>query len=71
MTMGNVILFPVKTTPTLEQMKTVIEDKYGVSYWEYLAFTMGTAGDHTEAIARKMDRAMQKETLLVYTKSID
>lgn len=69
--MGRLIEFPEANHRSMNAVKAAIESRYGVSYVEYIAFVMGYSGIHTDAIARKMDRAMQKEALLCYTKEMD
>lgn len=69
--MGEIIAFPAKVNRSLDKLKAGIEERYGVSYLEYMAFTLGDAGPYTKEIARKMDRAMQKESLKIYTRMVE
>jgi hypothetical protein len=71
MKVGQLIDFPSKDSLSLDKLKAAIELRFGVTYLEYIAFTTGQAGGQTDEIARKLDRAMQKESLLTYTHSIE
>ncbi|MEB8637789.1 hypothetical protein P4H32_29340 [Bacillus cereus] len=66
--MAKVLSFPQtvkKDDPALAAMQG-IEQRFGMSFWEYMGFT----GDK-EKVREKIDRVLQKETLQMATKIIE
>ncbi|MEK5061108.1 hypothetical protein BK126_26715 [Paenibacillus sp. FSL H7-0326] len=69
--MSRVISFPnrnnVKPVDPLADVKSLIQERFGVSLAEYA----GTNGKRSEEVQNKIDRAMQKETLQLASKFLN
>lgn len=68
--MNNVISFPsrnVKPADPLAGLKEQIQNRFGVTLAEY----SGARGKRSEEVQKKIDQAMQKETLQLASKFLN
>lgn len=68
--MGELLFFPQMQDPSWLHEKASIEKRFGISYADYLAFSMGYAGKRTEIVGKKIARALRKELMIVRTMRI-